>query len=376
MPKRIEYLDVAKGIGILLVVLGHNDLGSLSPFLFQTIYSFHVPLFFFLSGFFINISIPFLDYFKKRFHSLLKPYLFTIFLIYLASVSFGKMNFQTAIVRMAKSLYGSVAYLDWQPLWFLPNLFVVSLYAFLLLKLVDKLRNRWLTWGILLGTLAISSLFLDTFVSFPISILGKEYVLSGLPFGLDLVLLSGFFFLLGNEVRQITSENTFDSVFLLVGTGVGLILLNVFFHYRTDLAFRVYPSYPVSTAEAVLGIFFVLALSRQIDLRIHWLASLFKYIGNISLIILLFHISIQEAWGQKVMAMTGSIPLSILVGFTAGVLGPILIYEIFIRSNPIASFWFGRRAEPPRQKELPIPEAEEPPIANPTSTPVAEIKEQ
>jgi fucose 4-O-acetylase-like acetyltransferase len=113
MPKRIEYLDVARGIGILLVVLGHNDFGAISAFFHRVIYSFHIPLFFFLSGYFINTSLSFFDYFKKRFHSVLKPYLFTIFLIYFASVSFEKMGFQAAMGRIIKSLYGSIDYIDW-----------------------------------------------------------------------------------------------------------------------------------------------------------------------------------------------------------------------------------------------------------------------
>ncbi len=39
-----------------------------------------------------------------------------------------------------------------------------------------------------------------------------------------------------------------------------------------------------------------------------------------------------------------------------GVLGPILIYELFIRFNPVASFWLGRKAESPVKKEPEIKE--------------------
>lgn len=374
MPRRIEYLDIAKGIGILLVVLGHNDFGAISPFFRQVIYSFHVPLFFFLSGYFINVSISLFDYFKKRFHGVLKPYLFTIFLIYFASVSFEKMGFQTALGRIAKSLYGSFDYIDWGQLWFLPNLFVVSLYAFIFVRIASRLQKRWLTWGILLGTLAISLLFLHTFYPFSVSILGKEYELRGLPFSLDVMLLSGFFFIMGNEVRQVTSERTFNNIFLLIGAGIGLILLNVFFQYQVDIARRVYESFLVNTAEAMLGILFILALSRQIDLHTQWLAWLFKYFGNISLIILLFHVPIQDSLGQKVMAVTNNFPLSILVGFVMGVLGPVLIYEVFIRFNPVASYWFGRKADPFKQREL--PSQEEQTVASPAGTPVVKTNEQ
>ncbi|HNQ95070.1 MAG TPA: acyltransferase family protein, partial [Anaerolineales bacterium] len=144
MPKRIEYIDIARGIGILLVVLAHNDFGFISQYGYQVIYSFHMPLFFLLSGYFIKTNISFFEFFKKRFHSLLKPFLFTLFLIYFLNVSFEKMAFETALRRIGKSLYGTGVYIDWVQLWFLPNLFVVSLYAFIFLVIVGKLNNRWL----------------------------------------------------------------------------------------------------------------------------------------------------------------------------------------------------------------------------------------
>jgi polysaccharide biosynthesis protein PslL len=374
MSKRIEYLDIARGIGILLVVLGHNDFEAISLFIHQVIYSFHIPLFFFLSGYFINISIPFFDFVKKRFNALLKPFLFTIFLIYFTSVSFEKMGFNMAITRIIKSLYGTGHYIDWVQLWFLPELFVVSLYAFLFITLVSKLQNRWIKWGILLATLAFSLPFLKTFYPFTISVLGKEYELYGLPLGLDLVFLAGFFFILGNEIRQVTSEKTFDNLFMLLGTGIGLFVLNFLFPYEIDFNIRQYESFIVNTTEAILGILFILALSRQIELRSTRLASVFKYLGNISLIILLFHVPIQAFWGEKVMNVTNNFPLSIAVGFIMGVLGPILIHELFIRFNPVASFWFGRKAESPVKKE---PEVQEKQIVpNPPSTSAVEIKEQ
>jgi len=373
MSKRIEYLDIAKGIGILLVVLGHNDFEVISLFIQRLIYSFHMPLFFFLSGYFINTSVPFLDFFKKRFNALLKPFFFTIFLIYFTSISFEKMGFNTAITRTVKSLYGSGHYLDWVQLWFLPHLFAVSLYAFLFITLVSRLRNRWLTWGILLATLAIAVPFLNAFYPFAISILGKEYELFGLPFSLDLVLASGFFFILGNEIRQVTSEKTFDNWLLLAGTGGIVLLLNILFPYEIDFNIRLYESFLVNTTEAVLGILFILALARQIELHTTRLASFLKYLGNISLIILLFHVPMQAFWSQKVENVTGNFPLGIAIGFVMGVIGPILIYEIFIRFNPVASFWFGRKAELPARKEPEV--KEERIIAAPANTPVVKIKE-
>jgi fucose 4-O-acetylase-like acetyltransferase len=352
MSKRIEYIDIARGIGILLVVLGHNDFSLVSPFAYKVIYSFHMPLFFFLSGYFLNTAVGFWSFFKKRFNALIKPYWFTIFLIYFGALSFGKLGFQTAIIRTVKSLYGTGRYIDWVQLWFLPHLFVVSLYAFAFYALVGRINNRFVRWFILLVTLVASSFFLKTFYPFTFSAFGKTLDLYGLPFSLDLVLLSGFFFILGSETRQITSEKLFSNWILLLGTGAALLLMNIFFAPIIDLNTRTYESFVINTIESITGILFILALSRQIELRTDKVASFFKYVGKISLIILIFHVPIQDFWGQKFRGLTDNAALSIWLAYIMGVLVPILIYEIFIKFNPVASFWFGREAETPKAEAL------------------------
>jgi polysaccharide biosynthesis protein PslL len=349
MSKRINYIDVARGIGILLVVMGHNDFAAISPFLHKLIYSFHMPLFFFLSGYFLNTTIGFWNFVVKRFNSLLKPYYFTIFLIYFFSISFEKMSFATAITRTVKSLYAAGHYIDWVQLWFLPHLFVVSLYAYLFYQVAGRIRNRWIRWLILLLTLFVASLYLRSFYPFEIAVFGKGYTLFGLPFSLDLVLLSGFFFILGSEVRQMKTEGLFSNIFFMLATGAALVLMTVFLAPQIDLNTRMYDSFLVSTVEAVTGILFIMSLSRQIDLHTSWASTLFQYLGRISLIILIFHGPIQDFWGQKFMVVTGNLVLSYWLAFVMGVLGSVLIFELFIRSNPVASFWLGREAEPPRK---------------------------
>lgn len=352
MSKRIEYIDIARGIGILLVVMGHNDFGYVSAFAYKVIYSFHMPLFFFLSGYFLNTSTPFWDFFKKRFNSLLKPYFFTIFLIYFFYVSFDTMSFETALRRIVKSIYGSGLYIDWVQLWFLPHLFVVSLYAFLFFAIFGRWNNRYVRWVALAATLGLSSLFLKDFYPFTLAVFGKQYELFGLPFSLDLVLLSGFFFILGSEVKQALSEKVFENIFLLLGSGIAMILMNLFLSPVIDLNTRTYQSYLINTAEAIIGILFVLALSRQLEQRTTRLASLFKYFGQASLFLLLFHVPIQDFWAQKVRQVVDNNQLAVWVGFFMGVAGSALIYELFIKLNPVASWWFGRKMESPGGKSV------------------------
>ena len=60
MTKRIEYLDALRGFVMLLVVLGHvpmycyHQVGDISFSLIFT--TFHIPLFFFISGWFYKID--------------------------------------------------------------------------------------------------------------------------------------------------------------------------------------------------------------------------------------------------------------------------------------------------------------------------------
>ena len=71
---RYEYIDIAKGIGILLVVWAHILLVGWTH---RFIYAFHMPLFFFISGYLFKSDKynSFKDFFKKRFKRLIIPYL-------------------------------------------------------------------------------------------------------------------------------------------------------------------------------------------------------------------------------------------------------------------------------------------------------------
>ena len=69
---RLTALDSLRGFGILLVVLGH---ASRSASLVSWIFSFHMPLFFIISGMLFH-ERQFLDSFKKKVTRLLIPYLF------------------------------------------------------------------------------------------------------------------------------------------------------------------------------------------------------------------------------------------------------------------------------------------------------------
>ena len=83
MKQRNEAIDILKGIGIILVLTAH----SLEGFLSQFAYTFHMPLFFIVTGLFISEANEH-DFgkwwkatTKKDFKRLLLPALFSIAII-------------------------------------------------------------------------------------------------------------------------------------------------------------------------------------------------------------------------------------------------------------------------------------------------------
>lgn len=128
--KRIEWIDSLKGFGIFCVTLGHLSCN----YLIEThIYSFHMFLFFFLSGFLHkNAHGDFKKYIAKKIKSLFIPFLSWNFLSCLFGVFIGK-NISDSI-RLFFLLDGEIC---WNaPIWFLLQLFLVEIVFFYIEKYI------------------------------------------------------------------------------------------------------------------------------------------------------------------------------------------------------------------------------------------------
>lgn len=117
--KRLPYLDSIKGVLIILVVIGHAIQFCMPDyeqnFCFRFIYSFHMPLFFFVSGYLANRGFYNSSVIGKRAYQLLIPFIVWAFLAPLL---------QTGSIDVDKGLQ-TLIYPD-KGLWFLYNLFIYS----------------------------------------------------------------------------------------------------------------------------------------------------------------------------------------------------------------------------------------------------------
>lgn len=139
--KRLEYLDMAKGIGIILVVLGHME--DIATGTRVWISSFHMPLFFVISGILMAVkdepSGSFAQSVRKRFRGIIIPYLWfslSYFIIDIANLNIiHNIDLHTFIV----DTISSATFYGMSVLWFLPALFLASTgFLFLKRKLPDK----------------------------------------------------------------------------------------------------------------------------------------------------------------------------------------------------------------------------------------------
>lgn len=135
---RSDWIDIAKGIGILLVVYGHVARGLVNggvpldrawfTALDTAIYAFHMPLFFLLSGWFFVGSLTRRgprDYLATRVATVLYPYV-------LWSLLQGGIELLLSRWTSQPLALADVLALGWAPraqFWFLYALFLISLIA-------------------------------------------------------------------------------------------------------------------------------------------------------------------------------------------------------------------------------------------------------
>ena len=155
MPKKVEvavtattrvaWLDTAKGLGMLLVVLGHamgglidatpEEASTLHPFFFL-IYTFHMPLFFLLSGLLVGERLernaP--RFFRSLFVAIAWPY--SLWSIVQVAVMYGLSSMLTHPVSLSDALNGvmKLPVASYSQFWFLYSLFVLHIIAYLIYR--------------------------------------------------------------------------------------------------------------------------------------------------------------------------------------------------------------------------------------------------
>ena len=172
--QRLLAFDAMKCFAILLVIWGHC-IGELSSCniadrsMYRIIYSFHMPLFMMISGYFAtsSMSLPPITFLKKKSRQLIYPCLVIGFIIWIIIESTHSFHFQRENISFGALL---IDYYWFSDFWFLKSCFICYCLAYLGIK--SKIKEKY--WIII--TLLLSQCIVPFFVSFmyPCFILGME----------------------------------------------------------------------------------------------------------------------------------------------------------------------------------------------------------
>lgn len=279
---RIGFIDIAKAIGIVLVVVAHAPCAPTG--VMTLIYSVHMPLFFFISGYLFTAeraAAPWPDTVRRAARSLLVPYLFFFglsLLYWLATRNIGARTGKFSDLHASDALQGLATGLSADlfvnvTLWFFPCLFLCQvLYAW----------GRQLAGAgaLLLGLSALAAVLLATTLPWSVR----------LPLGLDVVWMALVFYAAGHWLRMIgwpgrsAARASAARVVALLSWAV-LWLLSVQVQGRVDLAAARFGAFPVLYLPCALaGIAVVVCVARLVSPSPAW-----RWLAENSLVIFPLH---------------------------------------------------------------------------------------
>jgi fucose 4-O-acetylase-like acetyltransferase len=148
---RIDWIDMAKGYGMLAVIIAHICVGPLHTW----IYTFHMPLFFFLSGYVFNNNPSFKELINRKAKTLVFPYFtlgipMVVFPIFI-NLYKGLFSVGTTIELLKSFIFQKRLW----TLWYIACLFFLNVFFYIITKFVKNnvLRGAIVTMLACIGLL-------------------------------------------------------------------------------------------------------------------------------------------------------------------------------------------------------------------------------
>lgn len=265
--KRIEFIDLAKGICILLVVLLHS---GIEFFNLPNLVALRMPLYFFLSGLFFK---PYLisEFFIKKTNNILIPFLFFIFLSDLWLKYICKIEADFTLISLFKDP-NTKRLISNCPLWFLLCLFETNFLAYGIIRYMKEPKKIILAVSILT---AIGVFVSTKGIILPVWL---DSTLLALPF-----FFAGYFFKRTELIYQnIRKRNLVFITLLCLLVSYGIYLL-----YDSHIVFMSTEIEGNALLAYINSLSFVIAIMALCKLMV-WLPVI-SYLGRYSIILLGLH---------------------------------------------------------------------------------------
>lgn len=273
MNERLQWIDMAKGWGILLLIYGHiaDDIFA------KWLYTFHIPLFFFLSGYVFNPNKDWKTFIYSKSKSLLLPYISLGIPLILINLHYG-FDFEFLITKF-------IVQERMFPLWFITSLFIMLLIAYCLF---NRFRNKThqLIISVLLGITGVT--------------LWRMGIVS-LPWNIDITMVAFPFFYIGYRLKNSYKLQAifrhdmfvFWLSFFIVSNLAGFALMQLSNHTTIDLFNSKFGIEYIAYPCALAGIFAISLFSNSFTV------DFISYIGRNSLL--------YFAWQQDIAIVISSI---------------------------------------------------------------------
>ena len=285
----LKWIDITKGIGILLVIMGHNDFGSLSK---TIIYTFHMPLFFFINGYlfhYVKYKQDTYGFIKGKFKRLVIPYFLTNIAIlctftFLFSLKlFSSFNANSPVENLIGILYGNVPSekiasiltnsID-VPSWFLLSLFCASLILYLIAYSHE-------IYGL------AGSIILNIFIILFGYVISR-YVF--MPWGIDIACVSMIFMFSGYLINYYKiswpSNKSKSKYFFFIS--ILLLVAIITINGSVDMSLRRYSNLALFGIGGLLGTYVITTIAKKISISENVLIRTLVFLGKNSIIIFLF----------------------------------------------------------------------------------------
>ncbi len=280
MEKRLKSIDITRAIAMLFIVLGHTLVHSENcSAIYKFIYSFHVILFFVISGFTFSGKKKFFEFLKGKFLRIMIPYfiwavLFLVpYMLFASGVSadLGRETSLDLLGQIKTIFYGDfVNLMQNRPLWFLPALFTTELIYYFVVRVSEKFPKAELP---LLITMIL------------VSFVAVRFLKVTLPWGLNQAIIIGWFLYLGylmkkhNILEKVLSvKHILIPLFLVAGS------LACYFNGTIDCMTNSYQIFPLTILSSISFSFVVIFIANIVKEN-----RLLEYIGKNTMGILIFH---------------------------------------------------------------------------------------
>ncbi len=317
---RLNWIDYAKGIGIILVVYGHVIKGLITPGLIEEqfyyytvnfVYSFHMPLFFILSGYFFISSLSkrtVWQFVNIKLKTIIYP--FAVWSLLQTSIEILLSNYTNNQISSNSLL--SCLIVPRSQFWFLHALFFINLLNITFFKIS---YTNGVFFGIIVWILYQS-------LEINIEPFDKTFInLLYFSFG---ILLFKYYSFFKNIIH--------NKMFFLFNMIIFSISIYLYFNFPVDKWFNlIFPQ--------LSGSFVVIFISSYLSVKSKF--SFIEYLGINSLIIYLAHLLAGNGlriFMLRFLNIENSF-IHIILGTLAGLLLPILFYN-FAKMHKILSWLF------------------------------------